>query len=53
LKHPSGKPVNKTDVKKLSVFRGVQDGSVIPRIQQAKKEPIGFVSVIKVDATRS
>lgn len=50
-KHPSGRPVKNTKVVGKSVWRIPDKGSVIPRLQDDKKEiqAIGFTAKIASD----
>ena len=50
-KHPSGRPIKKTVVVGKPIWRIPDKGSVIPRLQDEKKEiqAIGFTAKISSD----
>lgn len=42
-KHPSGRPIRRTETKSMSIFRNPGIGPYIPRLQQPQpKDAIGF-----------
>lgn len=50
LKHPSGRPIRRQEVKKLSIYRNPGTGPLVERLRQRPMSgPIGFHALERLD----